>query len=172
MVKKKAGAPLGNKNAVGHGRPPTFSDEKVIEMGEHLLTWMKETDKAEDWTVVHLSQWYSEKQGISSSQWKNLTDRDCFRSYWEKARDWMGKRIMQNPKLAPSYGNRFLAMYCKDLHTFEEAVKDREAERKKREDQTPPMDEQLNIALDLMKKLKSAEEEIEKLKAALDLKED
>lgn len=119
MVKPN-GAPLGNKNAVGHGRPPNpgFSDPELIQLGEDLLNWIKEEDEKKS-DIVHLSEFYSEIKEIPYSQWASICQRPCFLRYYERARDWMGKRILKNKELPTAYGSRFLGIYFKDINQHE-----------------------------------------------------
>lgn len=141
--------PKGNKYAFGHGRPPKpgFSNEELIVLGEDLLKWMKEKEKEE---VVHLSEFYSEKKGISPSYWKdNIADRECFRSYYERALVWMGKKLLKNKKLSPTYGSRFIGIYFKEVkeHEFDEKKKiiDYELDQKAARQQTiSPFQEDLD----------------------------
>ena len=119
-IKGKAGAPKGNKNAVGHGRPPTpgFDDESCIQLGEELLAWMREVDSLPEKQrnkIVHLSQWFSEIKGISRTQWQSIIIRDCFKNYNERAQMWMGTRMILNSDLPTAYGCRFQKIYFKDV---------------------------------------------------------
>jgi hypothetical protein len=103
-------------------------------LGEDLLSWMKKKDESKE-EVVHLSEFYSEEKGISPSYWKdNLADRECFRSYYERALVWMGKKLLKNKRLSPTYGSRFLGIYFKEVaeYEFEQSKKkiDYEAEKK------------------------------------------
>lgn len=125
-------SPKGNKNAVGHGRPPheDWPEEQVIALGEELKQWMKKADE-EKRIVWHLSEFYSEYKDIARSRWNKITERNCFRDYYEKALSWMGRRTMQNKELPTAYGSRFLGIYNKDVTAHEEALKDAEYERKK-----------------------------------------
>jgi len=157
-------APKGNKNAVGHGRPPApgFEDENVIKLGEELLDWMRACDADKKCDVVHLSEFYSEIKGIAPSQWDSLTHRSCFHCYYERAKKWMGKRIMKNKNLSPTYGSRFLGIYCKEVteHEFEVAKKkiDYELERKAAMDSQKgmsPNDEKLDELIADVKSLKT-----------------
>lgn len=123
-IKGKAGAPKGNKNAVGHGRPPTpgFDDESCIQLGEELLAWMREVDSLPEKQrnkIVHLSQWFSEIKGISRTQWQSIIIRDCFKNYNERAQMWMGTRMILNSDLPTAYGCRFQKIYFKDVATQE-----------------------------------------------------
>lgn len=136
-----AGAPLGNKNAVGYGRPYNegFSNEEIIQIGKDLLTWIKECDEKKS-EVVHLSQFYSELKEICYSQWQSIIRRDCFLPYYDRAREWMGKRILNNKELPQSYGNRFLGIYFKEIKDNEREIVehkvDYEIKKKKEADAT------------------------------------
>jgi len=112
--------PKGNKFGVGHGRPPAhFTDDDAHVLGKELLEWMSKEDDNPDSDVVHLSEWYSEIKGIDPRHFEALCRRECFLGYYEKARKWMGKRLMKNKNLHSSYGNRFLAVYFKELKEHE-----------------------------------------------------
>lgn len=121
--KKRAGAPLGNQNGVGHGRPPNegFSNEELVSLGEDLLAWMRNADE-EKAEIVHLSEWYSVLKGIRRSQWKSIIQRDCFLPYYERALDWLGVRLLKNKNLPIAYGHRFLAIYFSEIRDHERAV--------------------------------------------------
>lgn len=112
--------PKGNKYGVGYGRPPNpgFSDQELIKLGEELLTWIENQDKNKT-DIVHLSEFYSEVKELPYSQWNSICQRECFLRYYERARDWMGKRILKNKELPTAYGSRFLGIYFKDVHQHE-----------------------------------------------------
>lgn len=113
------GAPKGNQHGVGHGRPPLpgCTNEELIQMGKDLLIWLeKEKDNEK---IVHLSQWYSQIKGISRSDWAAIRQRDSFLQYYERAIEWMGVKTLLNKKLSDSYGNRFIAIYFKDVRDHE-----------------------------------------------------
>lgn len=117
-----AGAPKGNKNGVGHGCPPNegFADTDLVRLGQELLKWIKLQDSPDSKRkIVHLSQWYSEVKDISYSQWKSLIQRDSFIPYYEKAKSWIGTKILENEKFPTSYGNRFLSIYFKEIRDSE-----------------------------------------------------
>ena len=112
--------PKGNKFGVGHGRPPAhFTDDDAHILGKELLEWMIDEDNNKESDIVHLSEWYSEVKGIDPRHFEALCRRECFLGYYEKARKWMGKRLMKNKNLHSSYGNRFLAVYFKELKEHE-----------------------------------------------------
>jgi len=119
------GAPLGNKNAVGHGRPPNpgYSDEEIIQIGKDMLEWIKTVDSSKTkQRIVHLSQFYSELKGIPKTQWNHIVERFCFRCYYDQAKDWIGKKIMLDAQLPTAYGSRFLGIYFKEVTDHEEEV--------------------------------------------------
>lgn len=120
-------APKNNRNSVGHGRPHKvgFSDIELIQLGEDLINWLKKTD-LENTVVVHLSEFYSEIKGIDPIYWKDsICRRACFSAYYERAMLWMGKKLLKNRKLPPTYGSRFLGVYFKEIaeHELEQAKK-------------------------------------------------
>ncbi len=116
-------APKGNKNGVGHGRPPNegFDDDSLAELGKELIAWTKEMD-AKKQKIVHLSDWYAEIKEISRTQWDSIIRRDSFIGYYERASLWMGRRILKGG-IETSYGNRFLTIYFKELREHEREKK-------------------------------------------------
>lgn len=121
--KKRAGAPLGNQNGVGYGRPPNcgFTNDELLALGEELLLWMGQMDEAAK-EIVHLSEWYSEIRQIPRSQWKSIIQRDCFLPYYERALNWMGVRLLKNKSLPTAYGSRFLGIYFTEVREHDRAV--------------------------------------------------
>jgi hypothetical protein len=134
MANGKAGAPKGNKNGVGHGRPPNpgFADKDLIDLGEELLRWMKKVDD-EDLPIWHLSEWWSQIKNIPSTQWDSITRRDCFIGYYNKAKYWMGVKMISNKDFPQSYGNRFLRIYFADVRELERQDVDYEIQKKREE---------------------------------------
>ncbi len=117
--KGKGGAPIGNQNAVGHGRPSNkgYSDEELMTLGDEMLAWMDKVDE-EGREVVHLSEWYRKKK-ISRSQWNSITERGCFLDYYEQAVEWMGCKLLKNKNLPTPYGSRFLGIYFREVRSYE-----------------------------------------------------
>ncbi len=177
MCGENMAAPMGNKNAVGHGRPanPGFSDEEVIALGEELLKWCQEQDNNEKSDVVHLSEWYSEIKRIAPSQFEAMKLRSCFVGYYEKAMKWMGKRILKNTKMPSAYGSRFLGIYFKEVKEHEmETVEhkiDYEIKKKKEADLSSsyPSDK-INDAQIAWIKAQAAIEELQKKNKELEEK--
>jgi hypothetical protein len=123
-IKKTGGAPKGNQNAVGYGRPPNpgYSDEEVLRLGKELISWMIQCDKDPNCDIVHLSEWYSEIKNMPRSQWQAICVRACFLPYYERAKEWMGKRILKNKDLPTAYGSRFLGIYFSDIREHEREI--------------------------------------------------
>jgi hypothetical protein len=121
----------GNKHAVGHGRPHIegWDNDAVIALGEELLKWMKECDEGVHDMPVHLSDFYFDIKDMFIHEWKCILQRECFLPYYEKAKLWLSKKILLNKDIQQSYGNRFIGMYNRELHDYEEAKADRQAER-------------------------------------------
>jgi hypothetical protein len=164
----------GNKHAVGYGRPPNpgFADEDLLKLGEELMQWMKMQDDDPRSDVVHLSEWYSEIKNISPTQWESICIRKCFNGYYDKARIWMGKRLLKNKDLHQSYGNRFLNIYFKDVKKEErESVEHKiDYELKKKAEMAvaqglPPNDPNLDLILEAIKENKRLKQELDDLKS-------
>ncbi len=121
--KRRAGAPAGNQNGVGHGRPPNcgYANDELLVLGDELLLWMQQIDE-NGTEVVHLSEWYSASKHIPRSQWKSIIQRDCFLPYYEKALNWLGVKLLKNKNLPVAYGSRFLGIYFSEIREYERAV--------------------------------------------------
>ena len=115
------------------GRLPNrgYEDDKLIELGKELLAWCEKMDKDEK-EIVHLSEWYNYVKEIPFSQWKSIINRPIFLPYYERAKQWMGNRILKNSRLPTAYGSRYLGMYHSDMHDYEEEKADRQELRKAR----------------------------------------
>lgn len=123
----------GNKHGVGHGRPPIegWDNDAVKALGEELLKWMDDCDNGVYNTPIHLSDFYFDIKHLFIYEWKCILQRECFLPYYEKAKLWLSKKIILNKEVQQSYGNRFIGMYNRELHEFEEQKLDRQAERQK-----------------------------------------
>jgi hypothetical protein len=122
-IKRKSGAPLGNKNGIGYGRPanPGYSNDELIILGNELVDWMEKVD-ARGLEVVHLSEWYSGIKGIPRAQWKSIIQRDCFLPYYERAISWIGVKILKSKQLPTAYGSRFLGIYFSEIREHEREI--------------------------------------------------
>lgn len=124
--RKKGGAPKGNKFGGGYGRPVTdFDNQECVEMGKELLAWLKEKIKKNE-PVYHLSDWYFMEKNLLKVQWAAISQRECFLTYMEQARELMSVCIIRNEKLAQSYGNRFLHVYSAELREVEKKIREEE----------------------------------------------
>ncbi len=175
MKKEKngPGAPKGNNNGVGYGRPPNpgYTNDEVIVLGEELITWMKKVDE-EGFEVVHLSEWYSGVRGIPRTQWKSIIQRDCFLPYYERAIIWIGVKILKNKHLPTAYGSRFLGIYFSEVREYEREIAEHkigyELEKKlelNRRHGAPPNDEVLANLLEGIKAMNRGQQACSELPA-------
>lgn len=133
------------------GRPPKYEDHEVDKLGKELLAWMDEMDaKGEE--VVHLSEWYRKRKDWSKTEWEALYCRDAFVSYYEKAKDWIGERLLKNRDFPQSYGNRFLPIYFTEIRDHERSVVEHKIdhELKKRAEHSLPT-EDVEFTLNIIK---------------------
>lgn len=109
------------------GRPPLkIPDEDLDRLGVDLLTWLDGAGKDE----IFFQDWFFDKQGFSRADWKLLIKREGFRPYYEIARKKMARNLMKGD-IEKSYIHRYLTIYDDELDDHEEAVKDKDANRKK-----------------------------------------
>lgn len=177
MVKKtgRVGAPLGNQNAKGHGKPPNpnYTDDDLHRLGEEFVSWMKHIDR-DGVAVVHLSEWYSEIKEIPRSQWQSICNRDCFRDYYDRARLWMGRKLLKNKDLPQAYGSRFIAVYFKEIAEHERSIVEHKVdyELTKKVDiesrkSIPPNDHILSLNFGLINENHKLKEKIQSLESKL-----
>jgi hypothetical protein len=108
------------------GRPPkTFSDEKVHELGEDLLQWVRDPEGGVG--EVFYVNWYYFKHGMIRHDWHKLCERIEFRPYYEVARQIMANNLMKNKDIPQSYGGRYLAVRDDELRQEEKAIREEEA---------------------------------------------
>ena len=156
-------APKGNKNGVGHGRPPNpgFEDKDLIRIGEAMLKWLDEPNEKGKPRKVHLSQFYIDVENIAPSQWDSLCHRACFLPYYEKAKKKMGTILLNNDKLPTAYGSRFLGIYFDEVKEHERKViehqVDYEIEKKAKMDNSAnsPKHALISMLLEEIKSLKT-----------------
>lgn len=109
----------GNQYGVGYGRPPKYySEEQVHEIGKEMIDWL-EANKDDFWGI---SDFYYGVKKMHKKDWDLLKERKSFASYYETALEIMTLCVMRNRELAQSYGNRFLAMYSRDLKSHERSI--------------------------------------------------
>jgi hypothetical protein len=123
-------------------RPPeTISEAQLHALGSDLLIWANSEGKGNTQFV----RWYYVKHGLTKDDWRNLKKRESFRPYHELAMNMMAENITLNDNVAQSYGNRYLCYYDKDLLDHEEAIKDRDAARSKKDKVEVSMEEWLKL---------------------------
>ena len=114
--KRKAGAPKGNKFALGNngGRPRTVSPDpdKCHELGKEMIEWVKANQP------THLSEWFSIEKMIPWKTWNTMVMTEEFLPYYEKALSMVASNA-RNGKLHPSIAQRFLSLYHRDLKAEE-----------------------------------------------------
>jgi len=163
------------------GRPPKqFTQEDVIAIGERLLQWMKDCDADPNCDVVHLSEFYSEKEGIARTDWHDkICSKEYFHQYYDQARDWMLKRTMKNKNLPTAYGSRFLGLYSKQIREAEfELIKEKidyEYEKKFEMEKAlqinlPPNDNHISEKESLLKIIAEQQKAIHELQSKADQK--
>ncbi len=140
-------APKGNKNAVGNkgGRPPKYD---LLKEAEELLSWSSKDDS------TSLYQ-FTDRKDYLAEQLSQFAEREPeFASALKKAKERIGQRREQQCSTGQmNYGvwNRSAALYHKQLHHFEESIKDADLNRKikladhenEKNKQTPPREEVL-----------------------------
>lgn len=162
MAKGKGGAPKGNKNAVGYGRPPeAYQDEDLLQLGKDMRAWMKEKDEKNE-PVAFLSEFYCLKEHIPRGTWQSLIERSCFAPYYDEAKQWLSSRIIRLNQIKESYGNRILTMYSTDLDNHEWEKQKRQIDYK--------AEKEHNIASQLLKAPNDALIELQHQKVMLEAK--
>lgn len=123
-------APKGNKYAVGNignpyskGVPALTSDEDLICLGQHMVSWFKANPDE------YLVQAYCMANNVRS---RSVTywgfQRECFKEYYDAVRDICGYRIVtrcgKDKGVHPALALRFLSMYFTDLKEHEREIKE------------------------------------------------
>lgn len=112
------------KNKRGRPLHPNWPPEKVVELGEELITWLRSDEGKK---AFHLSEFFADKKELSKTEWDLLRHRSEFFHYYERAMLMMGNIVVKNGHVPTAYGSRFLSMYFKDLKEHEKEIKDEEA---------------------------------------------
>ncbi len=119
-------APKGNKNALGNqgGRPPKY--DLLIEAQE-LLEWSLKDDSTAIYQFTNLKEYCADELN-------DFADRcSVFALALKKAKERVGQRREQKCSTGEmNYGvwNRSAPIYHKQLHKFEESIKDADMQRK------------------------------------------
>lgn len=109
-------------------RNVAFPKEKIIELGEEMVQWVKQNNP------LHLSQWYTIEKGFTYNEWKLIIQREEFFPYYEKALKLVGIQYLdKESRVNPSISQRWQRVYFKDLRDQEDADKEFEADLKKQE---------------------------------------
>ena len=111
----------------GRLRTVSYSDEKMIELGEEMIDYVKKNKK----TILHLSEWYTIEKGFIYNEWKTFIQREVFIPYYEKALKIVGLRYVdKNSNVRDSISQRWQRIYFKDLREGEDEDADKNEARK------------------------------------------
>jgi len=133
------GAPLGNQNAVGHGkgRPRTTcpSDEELEVLGIEMIEWISNND------CVHVSEWWAIEKMILEKVWERMTDQIVFQPYYTKALKMIGRKYLKaDTCVEPRIKDRWQRVYYGDLRKQENQDKDDDVIRQKSAAEAVPED--------------------------------
>lgn len=142
-------------------RPRTVSlkPEEMIALGEEMIKWVK----ANEGTILHLSEWYTIEKGYIYNEWKQFISKEEFHPYYERCLRIIGKRYLdKDSNIRENASQRFLRSYFADLREREDKEADERVERESKiKTDIPPL---TNI-IDLENENMMLKAEIEKLKS-------
>jgi hypothetical protein len=116
---------------MGAGRPRvfSFSKEKMIELGEEMVSYVKANKK----TILHLCEWYTIEKGFTYNEWKNFIQKEEFLPYYEQALKIVGlKYVDKNSNVRDGISQRWQRIYFGDLKESEDSDADENELRKAR----------------------------------------
>lgn len=123
--------------AAGSPRTVSFSPEKMIELGEEMIKWIKENPD-----TVHLSEWYTIEKMYTYNEWKTFIQRDEFIPYYERALKLVGlSYIKKDSAVDSNLKQRWQRVYFKDLKEQEDQDADEEVERKIKSQSSIPLND-------------------------------
>lgn len=115
--------------AGGRPRVLSFSKEKMIELGEEMVSYVKANKK----TILHLCEWYTIEKGFTYNEWKNFIQKDEFLPYYEQALKIVGlKYVDKNSNVRDGISQRWQRVYFGDLKESEDVDADENELRKAR----------------------------------------
>lgn len=107
----------------------SFSKEKMIELGEEMIAYVKTNKK----TILHLCEWYTIEKGFTYNEWKNFIQKDEFFPYYEQALKIVGlKYVDKNSNVRDGISQRWQRVYFGDLKESEDIDADENELRKAR----------------------------------------
>lgn len=124
------------------GAPRTVSPppEELIEIGKQMVKWV------EDNHPLHLSAWWSTKEGYPQNMWDTMIERKEFTPYYEQALLMIGYQYLtKHSDVRDGISQRWQRVYFKDLRKREDAdLKYAEELKRKTELETAPNQVQLD----------------------------
>lgn len=101
----------------GRLRTVSFSDEKMIELGEEMIDYVKKNKK----TILHLCEWYTIEKGFTYNEWKTFIQKEVFLPYYEQALKIVGmKYVDKNSNVRDGISQRWQRVYFGDLKEQED----------------------------------------------------
>jgi len=101
----------------GRLRTVSFSDEKMIELGEEMIAYVKKNKK----TILHLCEWYTIEKGFTYNEWKTFIQKDVFLPYYEQALKIVGlKYVDKTSNVREGISQRWQRVYFGDLKECED----------------------------------------------------
>lgn len=99
----------------------------MIDLGKEMVAFVKANQK----TILHLSEWYTIEKGYTYNEWKTFIQREEFIPYYEKALKIVGlKYVAKNSNVRDSISQRWQRIYFGDLREREDADEDAKELRK------------------------------------------
>lgn len=111
----------------GRLRTVSFSDEQMIKLGKEMVAYVKANQK----TILHLSEWYTIEKGFIYKEWKTFIQKDVFLPYYEQALRIIGlKYVSKNSNVRDKISDRWQRVYFGDLRESEDEDADNNELRK------------------------------------------
>lgn len=101
----------------GRLRTVSFSDEEMIKLGKEMVAYVKANQK----TILHLSEWYTIEKGFIYNEWKTFIQKEVFLPYYEQALKIIGlKYVSKTSNVRDSISQRWQRIYFGDLRERED----------------------------------------------------
>ena len=111
----------------GRLRTVSFTDEKMMELGEEMVEYVKKNKK----TILHLCEWYTIEKGFTYNEWKTFIQKEVFLPYYEQALKIVGlKYVDKSSNVRDSISQRWQRIYFGDLREGEDKDADNNELRK------------------------------------------
>jgi len=95
----------------------SFSEKEMIALGKEMVAYVKANQK----TILHLSEWYTIEKGYTYNEWKNFIQKAEFFPYYEQALKIIGlKYVDKKSNVRDSISQRWQRIYFKDLKEGED----------------------------------------------------